>query len=70
MAVSGKRAKTYRGRVKDGEAGRKLGLIAECALIERLPSLSSSKKVYNSSVGSPSYNNEFSWSADTLLNIH
>lgn len=56
--------------MKDGSAGRKWGLIAEWALIEHLPFLSSSQKVHNSSAGSPSCNNEFSWSADTLLNIH
>lgn len=50
---------SYRGRVKDGEARRKLGLIAEGGLTEHLsPPMPSFKKVHNLSVGSPSYNNE------------
>lgn len=66
------RVTSYRGRVKDGEAKGKLGLIAECGLAEHLPPppLPSSEKVYSLSAGSPSYNNEFPWSADMLLNIH
>lgn len=58
--------------MKDGEAKRKLGLIAECGLNEHLspPSMPSSEEVCSLSAGSPSYNNEFPWSADMLLNIH
>lgn len=62
---------SYRGRVEDGEAKRKLGLIVGCGLATHLcPPLPSSEWDSSLSARSPSYNNEFPWSADMLLNIH